>query len=294
MEALGRGDVGRRQSEQAIGLGLLRWAEYAWAVLVGDGPAGAVRGAESKARRRHRQALEPWRVAWGSSPADYQSMAFIARIQLAAHHANALGGVLRHAGVNPATQVLLRVYSEACARALWIAADGEAPEEVMKRIVCAAVADTCRLPRTPQKDAIYGGSIEPTAQQLGLELERDRRGRYKASGVHWPDTRQLIERLAPSDDIRRGVGLLYSQQNEVVHSSVGGWGDAVALGSENWGLRALVNSLLVPLSMHERAQAHLETWFDWRPGGVLNWARRESLAGVFRALLVAHASMSEE
>jgi hypothetical protein len=69
LDLLRDGKPGRRTCEKAVGVCLMRWAEYCRSVMQGEGPAGAIRGELSAERLEAARSTGPLErfVGWLSS-----------------------------------------------------------------------------------------------------------------------------------------------------------------------------------------------------------------------------------
>lgn len=199
----------RRDAEVEAGHALLRWSNFVWSLTHDQAGLLVSKGSLREEEEARRRLLQPWEEAWGGSLSTSIVFAFVSRMDLAASHANALGTLLVGAGTSPAALIVLRSFSEACARSIWVAAAGESPAVRVERMVATMVEDLRRWPKK-HRERLLQDHVFPTAEVLGVTVGADRRGRPKTMHI-WPDTRSLLESMAPSTETKEGVGRLYSQ-----------------------------------------------------------------------------------
>lgn len=283
----------RRAHEQAIGAGLLRWTDWADAVLRGNGAAYTVRNRVHPRHAERRVEFDALDVEIPGQKWALVEMLVVSRLHQANEHARSIGTLLYHTGVSSSVRGLLRMFTEACVRGLWIGDMSVDPSSALRRAIAEFTAEANTLP-TESRRRLHKEVVLPAAAAIDLPLRQGKSGRWHPPEAERPSTRNLLERIQPLGDRMRPWAIRsYGTQSAAVHSSFQSWA-ASLVDHDLPASGPMVMDLLHVVSAHHDLVRCYEGWYDWQPAGAMTEASRAMMSGLFLALINARSAFASK
>lgn len=269
--------------------GLVRWYEFAAVCQSLEGPAGVAHRGWSELRHARSAACAEW-GSWSGDPIDSVLVFGGSYLEQATNHLLATSLLVRDARTSQSTSALIRAWSEASARSLWLLDPTLTPVDAVGRMLTEYLHEL-RYMGEQERERLQGRLsitvLTSLASEAGLDSKTNKKGKTIAFGEARPNTYDLLEKLNETSILSLDTQLLhrmYRAQSASVHSSLQAWFNTL-LNTHSPGstLGYLGHELLRAFDVHVRAVNAANAWRAWSPDGFIEQARDTCMAKFFWA-----------